>query len=247
MPYCPDCGVEIGRSPSCPLCGAKNPRLEIEAEADCKGSGKDAEGTRTSGFLGEAEMLENFTLKERRTIAWEVISVAFAVAIIALASINLLTEQGLSWALFPVSALLFLWILITAVLVLERSSRLRWMLAAFDLPVFLIALGFLTGVPSWAWRLALPIAIFTELVIAALFLQIRNAKRKGLNILAYGLVGVAVVCLGIEIFIDLYVTGAIRMSWSAITALALVPIAGFLIYFHYRVAKTTNLRRLFKL
>ncbi|HCO49597.1 MAG TPA: hypothetical protein DIT55_09330, partial [Spirochaetaceae bacterium] len=107
--------------------------------------------------------------------------------------------------------------------------------------------GLLTGDTSWAWRLALPIAIFSELVFAALLLQIRNAKRKGLNILAYILVGVALDCLGIEIFIDLYVSGAIRMSWSAITALALVPIAGFLIYFHYRVATTTNLRRLFKL
>ena len=247
MPYCPDCGVEIGGVPSCPLCGARNPRSGAGVEAGCEGSDKENGDTGRRNFLGEAEMLEKFTLKERKTIAWEVISVAFAVAIIALSSINLLMERRLSWALFPVSALVFLWVIATAILVLNNRSPLYWILAVLDLPVFLIVLGILTGDTSWAWRLALPIAIFAELVIAALLLQIRNAKRKGLNILAYILLGVAVDCLGIEIFIDLFVSGAIRLSWSAITALALVSIAGFLIYFHFRVAKTTNLRRLFKL
>lgn len=247
MPYCPDCGVEIGGAPSCPLCGARNPRSTAGAEAGCEDANKETGETKRGNFLGDAEILENFTPKERNTIAWEVVSVAFAVAITALSAINFLTEQRLSWALFPVSALVFLWIIATVVLVLDRTTPLRWILAALDLPAFLIALGLLTGDTSWAWRLALPIAIFTELIIASLLLQIQNTKRKGLNILAFILVGIAIGCLGIEIFIDLYVTGAIRMSWSAITALALVPIAGFLIYFHYRVAKTTNLRRLFKL
>ncbi|MFZ3109749.1 MAG: DUF6320 domain-containing protein [Rectinemataceae bacterium] len=247
MPYCPDCGVEIGGAPSCPLCGARNPRSVVDVEAGCDGADKEAGETKRGNFLGEAKILENFTQKERNTIAWEVISVASVVAIMVLSSINFLTERRLSWALFPVSALVFLWIIATVVLVLEQTSPFHWILATLDLPAFLIALGLLTGDTSWAWRLALPIAIFSELVFAALLLQIRNAKRKGLNILAYILVGVALDCLGIEIFIDLYVSGAIRMSWSAITALALVPIAGFLIYFHYRVATTTNLRRLFKL
>ncbi len=247
MAYCPDCGVEIGGAPSCPLCGARNPRSDAGADSGCEGPDKDALETRQGGFLGEAEMLESFTLKERKTIAWEVVSVAFAVAILALFSINLLTARVLSWALFPVSALIFLWIIITAILVLENASTLRWILAALDLPAFLIALGFLSGDVSWAWRLALPIAIFAELIVAALCLQVKNAKRKGLNILAYILVGVAVLCLGIEIFIDLFAGGPIRLGWSAVTALSLVPIAVFLLYIHYRVAKTTNLRRLFKL
>lgn len=245
MPYCPDCGVEIGKAPACPLCGAKNPKAEQPAETGLKEI--DVSGSPSSGFFGNVEGVASLTTLDKRKIAWEVLSVAFSIAIVSLSLINFLVVGRLSWSLYPVSAFIFIWIFATAFLVMGAKSRLRYILAALDPPVFLLALGLFTGDLSWAWKLAVPIAVFSELVAAGVALQSKNAKRKGLNILAYLLVGVAINCLGIEIYVDLFFSGKIRMSWSIITAIALIPMAGFLIYLHYRVAKSTNLQRLFKL
>ena len=243
MTYCPDCGVEIGNAAKCPLCGARNPRLDQPSEQECV----DAQGAQRPGFFGDAGGTEALTPQEGRKVAWEVVSVAFFIAVIVLSLINLLIAGRLSWSLYPVSAFVSLWIFLTAILVMRRDSVLRYALAAVDPPLFLLALGVFTGGLSWALRLAIPIAVFAELVAAGVGLSVRNAKRKGLNIFAYILVGIAIICIGVEIFIGLFVAGEIRLGWSAITAIALVPIAAFLIYLHYRVAKTTNLHRLFKL
>lgn len=247
MPYCPDCGVEIGNAPVCPLCGAQNPRSASAAKPDCPDLSQGGHPSRRQGFLGEVAEAESLTIIEKRKIAWEVLSVAFAIAILALSLINILVAGKLSWSLYPVSAFFFVWVVATAYLVMKESSRLRYVLAILDMPVFLLALGLFTGDMSWAWRLAVPIALFAEIVVAGVALSVRNAKRKGLNILAFILVGAALICLGVEIFVDLFAFGKINLGWSAITAIALIPIAGFLIYLHYRVAKTTNLHRLFKL
>lgn len=249
MAYCPDCGVEIGDAPACPLCGAQNPRAASRDGAPECAPCEDEAGTssRFSSFLGESEDIKALTPRDKRKIAWEVISVALGIATIGLILINLLVSARLSWSLYPVSAFIFISIMSTAFLIMDDSRPWRYLVASLDPPLFLLALGLFTGDVSWAWRLAVPLAIFSELVVASIALMTANAKRKGLNIFAYALVGMAIECLGIEIFVDLFVSGKIWLVWSAITAVSLVPIAGFLLYLHYRVAKSTNLHRLFKL
>jgi len=249
MAYCPDCGVEIGDAPVCPLCGARNPHTAPRGAAnECVPCEDDSNAaSRFSSFLGEAEDAKALTVREKRKIAWEVVTVALSIATIGLFLINLLVSARLSWSLYPVSAFLFIAIMATAFLVMDETRPWRYLVACLDLPLFLLALGLFTGDFGWAWRLAVPLAVFSELVVAAVALMTANAKRKGLNIFAYALVGAAVECLGIEIFVDLFVSGSVWLIWSAITAVSLVPIAAFLLYLHYRVAKSTNLHRLFKL
>jgi hypothetical protein len=249
MAYCPDCGVEIGDAPACPLCGARNPRAAARGAAPECVPCEDARPStsRFSSFLGENADAKLFTRREKRKIAWEVITVALSIATVGLFLINFLVSARLSWSRYPVSAFVFIAIMAAAFLIMDESRPWRYFVACLDLPAFLLALGFFTENVGWAWRLAVPLAIFTELAAAAVALMISNAKRKGLNILAYALIGAAIECLGIEMFIDLFVVGRIWLVWSTITAVSLIPIAVFLLYLHYRVAKSTNLRRLFKL
>lgn len=246
MPYCPSCGVEIGGQKNCPLCGTANPSLEPSignpAPAGC--AEEDGGG---AAFLGETARSVHLTPDEGRKIAWEVLTVAFAIAVAILLSINLLVGSRPSWSLYPVSSFVFVWICGTALLALPKKRTLGFALVGTALPLFLAALGLITQDVTWALRLAIPIAIFSELNAAMVGLGIGMLKRKGLNVLALAFAGVALECLGLEIFIDLFLDGKIRLGWSAITAMALVPISAFLLYLHVRVVKTTNLRRLFKL
>ncbi|MCE5256612.1 MAG: DUF6320 domain-containing protein [Spirochaetaceae bacterium] len=243
MPYCPDCGVEIGHVGACPLCGAKNPNAASAKEA----GGKEKDKLATSYFLEGASSDESFTPLEQKKITWEVISIACAIAIGALGAINLLLENRFSWSLYPISTLTFAWMISTAFLMLDRQHLLRDLLLAFAAPLYFLALGAIAGNPAWALDVAVPLAFFIEAVVRAFVYLAAKARRKGLNLIAHGLTGVALICVVTELLLDYYFTGRIQLGWSAIVSISLIPVAGFLLYLHYRVAKATNLHRLFRL
>ena len=191
--------------------------------------------------------MERFTPEESRKILWEVLSVAFVIAIGSLFGINLLVAGSLNWSLYPVASFIFIWVVSTSILVMRRAPKTRILLTCIAAPLYLLALGAFTGDFSWAWKLAVPISVFVELIGLGATALIRSSRRKGLNIFAFALTGAALICMGVEIFVDLFIHSRVDLSWSLITSLALVPIASFLIYLHYRVAKSTNLHRFFKL
>jgi len=190
---------------------------------------------------------EEFSGPEKLTIAWEVLSVAFCIAILVLAAVNLFASRRFSWSLYPIASILLLWVEATALLVLGKKHVIRVLLSIFAPLVFLVALGFITGNPRWALGLAVPIAVLAESLTGAVILAIVRSKQKGLNLIAYVLVAIAALCIGLEVFIDLFSRGAVFFDWAPICAISLLPIAAFLLYLHYRVIKTTNLRRLFHL
>lgn len=245
MPYCPDCGVEIGNAPRCPLCGLPNPKAISDAQNPCEDADTTGKHPATNIIFEGGE--NAFSREEKRTVLWEVLSVAFAIAIVVLGSVNLFESKRLSWSLYPVVSILLLWVEATAFLVLRNKQVTSILLSAIAPPAFLLGLGFASGSPRWALGLAIPIAVLVESLAGALVLAIGKSKRKGLNLVAYVLVAMAVLCMGLEIFIDLFVRGVIVFDWAPICVIALLPIAGFLLYLHYRVIKTANLRRLFHL
>lgn len=242
MPYCPDCGVEIGDAPQCPLCGAQNPRAGVQSKPEKSCTETDSEkpsGLRESG--------EEFSGPEKRTIAWEVLSVAFCIAIFVLAAVNLFRSGHFSWSLYPIASILLSWVEATIWLVSPKMTLLRVLLSIFALFLFLVALGFVSKNPRWALGLAVPIAILVASLTGAVFLAIHKSRQRGLNLVAYVLVAFAALCMGLEVFIDLFARGVVVFDWAPICAISLLPVAAFLLYLHYRVIKGANLRRLFHL
>ncbi len=246
MPYCPDCGAEIGDAPQCPLCGAKNPRAATGPDTEKSCADSSPEKSSELRFMPEGDQ-EEFSGAEKRTMAWEVLSVAFCIAILVLAAVNFFESRRFSWSLYPIASMLLLWVEGAALLVLKEKPFLRVFLSALAPLVFLVALGFITKDPRWALGLAVPIAVLAESLTGAVFLAIGRSRQKGLNLIAYVLIAIAALCVGLEIFIDLFSRGAVFFDWSPICAMSLLPIAAFLLYLHYRVVRATNLRRLFHL
>lgn len=235
MPYCPECGAEIGDADRCPLCGTPSPKSSAAA----------APQASELRHAGAAE--EELTGTETRKIAWEVLSVAFLIAVLVLGAVNLFASRRFSWSLYPIVSLLVVWVEASAILVLRNKVVLSVTLGALSPPVFLVALGYVSGDPRWALGLAVPIAVLAEALAGALHLAIRATKQKGLNLISYVLIAAAALCVGLEVFIDLFVLGRVALVWSPICAIALLPIAAFLSYLHFRIMKSANLRRLFNL
>ncbi|MFZ2781053.1 MAG: DUF6320 domain-containing protein [Rectinemataceae bacterium] len=260
MPYCPECGVELEPTASaCPLCGTANARRRAEARETAVPQdsavigtviGTDDECPDTGlriGLFAENAGHTVFTPKEQRKIVWEMLAVGTLIAIVTLSAINLLVSRRLSWSFYPMAALGLILALATAFLMCDRKPVLRYLIAFLAPPAFLLAIDAAEGGISWSWALAVPLAFLTEAITAILAFAIRKARRKSINLIAFVLFGVSALCLGIDTLTDIYMHGAVSLSWSPICALALVPIAIFLLYLHFRVIHSTNLRRMYKL
>jgi len=232
MALCPKCGVELDEGlTSCPLCGT--PLTSDEG--------------RPRESIFDPEDREKFTEDERRTIAWEVVSVSAGIAAAVVCLVDLLLERTLSWSLYPISSLIFLWILFTAVLRLGKRPLSATIVAAVALPLYLLVLNLIEGSLTWGPTLAVPIAIIAELAAGLVVFAMSKVRRKGANVIAFCLLGVSLLCIGIDASLNLYFEAHLGLRWSTIVATALVPVAGFLFYLHHRVTKKSNLRKLFRL
>lgn len=234
MPYCPNCGVELApEAKSCPLCGAPS-RTPVEEE-------------RLAERLIDPEDREKLTDRERRTIIWEILSVSGLIASIAVSAVNLILDGRLSWALYPLLSLGFAWALMSSAFLLRKGSRLGIAIPILALPLFLIGIDLVDGRLGWALLPALPIALVAEIAVGSTVLLIVRTRRRGANIISFVLLAAVFLCLGIEAILDFYRGIALLFSWSAIVGFALVPVAAFLLYLHYRIGRKASLRRIFRL
>lgn len=231
MAICKTCGVDIGNEEVCPLCNKP-----VNSE-----------------FNGE-ELPKNPFEKhlvpisaEKRFQIFEVLSVSILIAALAVIIVNVVIEGKLSWSWYPLISLVLVWIFSGSSVLLSQK---QWLVALIDvagLSVFLYALDVLTGQAVWFWRLALPMIGGLIVALAIVLCAYALAKRKGLNIIGWILLAIAELCIVIEASISIYTKNQIKLFWSSITASALLPVALFLFYIHYRVAKSVTLKKLFHL
>lgn len=161
--------------------------------------------------------------------------------------VDLFLDGRLTWSLYPIASLVFVWLLLTAPLKLKKRPILAAVMAGVSVLAFLLALNLIQGRLNWAPAVAIPIAVDAELSAAAAVFATSRVRRKGVNVIAFCLLAVTALCIGVESTLGQYLDGRISLHWSAVVATALVPVAGFLFYLHHRVTKKANLRRLFRL
>ena len=259
MPYCPDCGVELAaKATKCPLCGASAveelPEEEriSRAENSLTSTGASKWGRQAAESLRGPESGANkgadFTgLREGNTLRWEMLSVSVLISAIAVSAVNLLTSDRLSWALYPLLSLAFLWLVSSALIELRRLPALGLPLAFIALPLFLFALDLVDGTIDWAWPVGIPIALIAEISFGLVLLISARLHWKPLLTLSLIILAVTLSCLGIDGSLSASLSGHLRLRWSAIVAAALIPVSIFLAYVHFRIPHVARLNRLFHL
>lgn len=248
MPYCPDCGVELATSASrCPLCGTK-PVDELPVEERVRRAvsnySPSLDSDRRSSAPAENLVSEG---RENNTLRWEMLSVSVLISACAVSAINLLTSGTLSWALYPLFSLAFVWVAVSTLIELRGLPLLGLPLAFASLPLYLLALDLVDGRISWSWPVAIPIAILIELSFGLALLVASRFRWKPLPSLAALLLAATLSCFGIEGSLSLALTDRLLLRWSAVVAASVVPIAIFLVYIHLRAPHVARLRRLFHL
>jgi hypothetical protein len=193
------------------------------------------------------EEAEDLTPEQRRKLFLELFTVCSLIAAAVVLAVNVLVEGRLSWSLYPLASIAWLWLLVAIPQILRRHPWLSFAVLGPSSLLFLLALDSVDGSLDWFPTMGLPIGLLLEGLAVACAVLSAAAKRKGINVIAIVLSGTVAACVGVELLINLNFAGRLFLSWSAIVAIAGLPLAGFLFYMHYRIVNRASLRKLFHL
>lgn len=220
--HCTDCGVAYdARLEHCPLCGGKGAPDEVSV----------------THFPPLDEPVLPVSM---RLILHRPLLVGTLMVLVVLLIVDSGTG-GASWFGYAASPVAGLYLLI-AVPLLTRRLWLSLINAAVVTALILVMLDLTPGDGlSWSPRVALPIVTATFAVTAALTALI---PRVPVSIsIALSLVGVAVVCLVIDLSIGLLLAGRLLPTWSPYVVVSTVPAAVFLLLLRQTALRYVDLRR----
>lgn len=214
MSYCVHCGVELdATAASCPLCAT--PVQDLKSPRDTVSPPPYPTRSSTVELPGRGELALLLTV------------ILCAVAAVC-GVLNIFLKPGRLWSLYVIGALLTVWFWLILPIFMPKLHRAAKVLldgAAVALYLFLISLD-LNG-RAWYLGLALPIVLAETAIVLALALYL--PRHSILTTITVLIGGVAVSCLFLELFIDLWVTGTWSPLWSLVVTAACAAIMTVLI------------------
>ena len=235
MNYCNNCGVELEELMStCPLCG--RPTDETSNKAVKK------EEPTLQGRRKEA-VVDNFLINQK--LIWEVISVIIGSSVIVTLLINLIVSKRITWAEYPVVICLVIFFYTSLFAFWNRSLLIKILVSFVASSLLLVIIGLIAAGTNWPIKIALPLLFLLNVISFILLAIIRHAKNKGINLVAYALLGIGVLCLCIEMILSAYTDNELHLSWSLIVFLSILITSIVLLYMHFRLLKGRDLERTF--
>jgi len=204
MSYCVNCGVELDASAkSCPLCNTPvvNPR-QLEQMAVAR-----------QPFPRESGQVE--TVK-RKDLGILVTTVALGTAVTC-GVLNAFVFRGSPWSLAVIGVCAIFWVILVPVVIYTKQPIYVSLLCDGAVVIlYLYMLTYLTGSGAWFWGLGVPITVLVLLVAELFTFCVRRLPRSFLTVALYLFTGVGILCIGLEMLIDRYVSGTVALTWSAV-------------------------------
>ena len=234
MKSCRVCEVELDDAMEhCPICG-----IPAGAEAQGQRGPLEIPGPELNGALQSNEK----TLLQR--IVWQVTTVVLLSAMASTLIIDLVVNSRMTWSVFPVSVSLVLFSYVT-VFSFWHAQKMFLVLAGLLIASVLIAgLDWLLPDSDWLLQLGLPMLAAANFIGIALVAVIGVSKHRGLNVLAFIGVAVAILCISIEAILSIYY-GMFVLHWSVVVSACLLPAIVALLFVHYRIKRNPALERHF--
>ena len=237
MAICDRCGVEVDDSAkNCPLCGR-----------DLTGEIKDNEPANIQLMPEFVDEIKPLSVKQRARLVWEISTLMFIFAVVVVVFVDFISNRRISWSVFPIIATGSAWVLASLASFLYKHPLIIFIGAYVDTLVFLILIDIASRRLPWFLQLGLPISSWFFILLGILLIVGSRIKRRGLNIPAFILIACGLLTLGIEATLDLYLYQTVTLSWSALVLVSVSPVAGILLFVHYRLRKYVDLKRFFHL
>lgn len=225
MSYCVNCGVELDHAAKeCPLCNTPvlNPR-ELERIM------KD----RTP-FPQEKGQVEAVKRKDIGIL----LSVVLLATAVTCGLLNLLVFSTFKWSIPVIGVCVVLWVLlIPLVIYVKQAVYVTILYDGIAVGLYLYLLTYLTRSDVWFYELGCPIVIFGTICVEVLTLVCRKLTKSFLGNALAIFTFIAVVCVGLEIIIDIFMDHHISLSWSAVvlTVCAILDITLITMLSHRRL------------
>lgn len=216
MSYCVNCGVELDASLSaCPLC-----RTPVINPNELKNS------IPSSPYPLEKGQVE---VVKRKDVAILITIILVAVSI-SCGLLNLLVFTGSFWSLLIIGVCILLFVLsIPAVIYTKLPIYLSLLFDGLAVTLYLYMIAYLTPTTRWFWQLAVPITVLVTILVEIFTLLLRTLPVSIIATALYLFAEAAVLCVGIELFIDHFTAEALSLSWSAVVLTACSIIVAALI------------------
>ncbi len=236
MTYCPRCGVEVEANIlKCPLCNTTLQPLD-EEKPDYKSKYPDD--------VPKDEQKPPKEKKKKRLLAFEITSVVLVIPLIVSITTNLIIDQTVTWALYPTATLLLMWFMISAPLLFPNKIVVLAAGEFIPLLVYFLVIDLIdNGTLNWYVRVALPIIASIGVAGFIIAFGTLKSKNKGLNIPAFILFGISIICLIVDVCVTSYINGIPDLGWSLYVLVPAVLSGGFLLYLHFRVTRNKDLKR----
>jgi hypothetical protein len=239
MTICQHCGVELEENMNyCPLCGQP-----VEPE-NSPATGPVRIRTRED-LHKRYSRISQLNTSQKRKLIWEVSSIVLLSGILGVMLLNLIFNQSLSWAVYPLVLGLSVFAYIT--LFIYWTGK-RWKKVSGSFVVTFLMLFFIDyasrGI-DWALFVALPLLVGICIIGMGLYLVARQVKYYGFNLLAYVFLGLAVFLMLLEGTLSYYHQQALTLDWSIIVLISFLPVDAVLFYIHFRLKKNPDLKKFF--
>lgn len=214
MSYCVNCGVELDQTAKlCPLCNTPvlNPRELTPREG-------------ATPFPKERGTVEAVKRKDMGIL---VTTVVLATAVTC-GLLNLFAFSQSLWSLAVIGVCVILWVILEPVVIYTKQPiYLSLLYDGVAVAAYLYMLTFMVDRDDWFFGLGLPVTVFVTLLTEIVAVCIRKLPRSFLTVALYLFTAAAVLCLGLEMLIDNYLSDGISLSWSAVvlTVCTIVDIA----------------------
>lgn len=207
MSYCVNCGVELdASSKSCPLCHTPtvNPN-------DLKNFGK------VSPYPEKKGQVESVRKKDLAIL----ITVVLTAAAVSCGLLNLLVFKGSLWSLLIIGICIVLFVLaIPAVIYTKLPIYMSLLFDGIAIGGYLYMITYLTSNRDWYWHLAVPIVVLVTILVEIFTFLLRSLPLSIITTALYLFAETAVLCVGIELFIDRFTGKPLGISWSAVVLTA---------------------------
>lgn len=230
MSYCVNCGVELDvTATACPLCNTKvyNPNQPVAMDVP----------TPYATVKGHTEPVKAYEFAI-------LMSIIFLTTSLVCVFLNNFTIQIGHWSFYVVGICAMLWVFLLPAFFPDKINAF----AAIALDGIIIALNI--GIVSWlhpgnGWyfHIALPITILATLLLEIMFAFIYRLKSSMIGKTAICVSALAVLCMAIEMVIDLYLRDYFYLRWSAIVATCAVVIDIVLLTIYLQEGLRAEIRR----
>lgn len=231
MKTCSHCGVRVERDlERCPLCYAR-----------LNGA--------SGGEPGEESEREGEAIYTRPVVFLiEILSLLGGVAALVVFAADFAVGFTLSWSRFPLSAIVYAWVVTVAIIVLGRRAVLLWPALTAATLAFLLSLNLFAGGGPWFPSLALPMVVLAAVLIGAVIAAARGRGFSAPAVLSLSLGVAGVYAVGLELILGFYFGTPGRLSWSIVVLASAIALSLVLLFVHTRLRRrNASFERVFHL